>query len=79
MRSGSSARTSCQGRLGAGRLVNLVALVLQGEAQGGTDAVVVLEDQQTSRHDLIVPAAAVAATIVTQPQRAVRPVANRGD
>ena len=32
--------------LGAGRLGDLVPLVLHGEAQGGTDAVVVLEDQE---------------------------------
>ena len=46
MRSGGLPLDELQRDLGAGRLGHLVALVLHGEAQGGTDAVVVLEDQE---------------------------------
>ena len=43
---GRVALDELQRDLGARRLGHLVALVLQGQAQGGTDAVVVLEDQE---------------------------------
>ena len=50
MRSGRVALDEQQGGLGAGRLGDVVPLVLHGEAEGGTDAVVVLEDQELQRH-----------------------------
>ena len=46
MRSGGLLWTSCSATSALGASVDLVALVLHGEAQGGTDAVVVLEDQE---------------------------------